>query len=59
MIVTDVKQIANFINERFVSTTKKLSLKPCISSKDPDSDFFHDLISIKKNSPYSGRNSPE
>ena len=34
--------------EHFVSITKKLSLKPSISSKDSNSDFFHDHISIKK-----------
>ena len=48
MIITDEKQIANIMNEHFVSTTKKLSKKPSISSKDSDSDFFHDHISIKK-----------
>ena len=48
MIITDEKQIANIMNEHFVSITKKLSLKPSISSKYSGSDFFHDQISIKK-----------
>ena len=48
MIITDEKQIANIMNEHFVSITKKLSLKPRISSKDSNSDFFHDHVSIKK-----------
>ena len=47
-IITDEKQIANIMIEHFVSITKKLSLKPSISSKDSNSDFFHDHISIKK-----------
>ena len=47
-IITDEKQIANIMTEHFVSITKKLSLKPSISSKDPNSDFFHDHVSIKK-----------
>ena len=34
--------------KHFVSITKKLSLKPSISSKDCNSVFFHDHISIKK-----------
>ena len=34
MIITDEKQIANVMNGDFVSITKKLSLKPTISSKD-------------------------
>ena len=48
MIITDEKQIANIINEHFVSITKKLSLKPIISSKDSNIDIFNDHISIKK-----------
>ena len=48
MIITDEKQIANITNEHFVSITKKVSLKPSISSKDSDSHFFHNHISIKK-----------
>ena len=32
----------------FVSITKSWVLKPSISSKDSDSDFFHGHISIKK-----------
>ena len=48
MIITDEKQIASIMSEHFVSITKKLSLKPSISSKDSNSDFFHDHISIKK-----------
>ena len=36
------------MNEHFVSITKKLSLKPSISSKNSNSDVFHDHISIKK-----------
>ena len=48
MIITDEKQIANILNEHFVSITKKLSLKHIISSKDSNSDFFHDHISIKQ-----------
>ena len=49
MIITDEKQITNIMNEHIVSITKKLSLKPSISSKESDSDFFfHDHISIKK-----------
>ena len=34
--------------EHFVSITKKLSLKPGISSNDCNSGFFYDHISIKK-----------
>ena len=34
IIITDEKQIANIMNEHFVSITKKLSLKPSISSKN-------------------------
>ena len=34
MIITDEKQINNIMNEHFLSITKKLSLKPSISSKD-------------------------
>ena len=45
---TNEKQIANIMNEHFVSITKKLSLKSTISSKISDSDFFHDHIIIKK-----------
>ena len=48
MIITDEKQIADIMNEHFDNITKKLSLKPSISSKDCNSDFFHDHISIKK-----------
>ena len=48
MIITDENQITNIMNEHFVSIAKKLSLKPSISSKDSDSDFFHDHISMKK-----------
>ena len=48
IIITDEKQIANIMNEHFVSITKKLSLKPSISSKNSNSDVFHDHISIKK-----------
>ena len=48
MIITDEKQIANIVSEHFVGITKKLILKPSISSKDSDSDFLHDHISIKK-----------
>ena len=48
IIITDEKQIANIMNEHFVGITKKLSLKTTISSKDSDSDIFHDHISIKK-----------
>ena len=48
MITTDEKQIANIMNEHFVSITKKLSLKPSISPKNSDADVFHDHISIKK-----------
>ena len=40
MIITYEKQIANIMNKRFVSITKKLNLKTSISSKDSDSDFF-------------------
>ena len=47
MIITDEKQIANIMNDHFFSITKKLSLKPSISSKDSNSDIFHDHISIK------------
>ena len=36
------------MNEHFVSITKKLSLKPSISSKNSNSNVFHDHISIKK-----------
>ena len=36
------------MSEHFVSITKKLNLKPSISSKDSNSDFFHDPVSIKK-----------
>ena len=48
MIITDKKQIANIMNGHFFSITRKLSLKPSVSSKESDSDFFHDHISIKK-----------
>ena len=48
IIITDDKLIANIMNEYFVSITKKLSLKPSISSKDSNSDVFHDHIGIKK-----------
>ena len=48
MIITDENQITNIMNEHFVSIAKTLSLKPSISSKDSDSDFFHDHISMKK-----------
>ena len=48
MIITDEKQINNIMNEHFLSITKKLSLKPSISSKDSNSDFFHYYISFKK-----------
>ena len=47
-IITDEKQVANIMNEHFVSITKKLSLKPSISSKNSNSDVFHAHISIKK-----------
>ena len=47
MIITDAKEIVNIMNKRFVTITKKLSLKPRVSSKGSDSDFFHDHISIK------------
>ena len=40
MIIANEKQIANIMNEHYVSITKKLSLKPSISSKDSNSDFF-------------------
>ena len=40
MVMTHEKQTANIMNEHFVSITKKLSLKPSISSKDSDSEFF-------------------
>ena len=43
-----MKKIANIMNEHFVSITEKLSLKSSISSKDSDSDFFHDRLSTKK-----------
>ena len=46
--MTDEKQIANIVNEHFVSITKNLSSKASISSKDCDSYFFHDHIIIKK-----------
>ena len=36
------------MNEHFVSITKKLSLKPSTSSKNFNSDVFHDHISIKR-----------
>ena len=48
MIITDEKQIANIMNEHFVSIAKKLSLKPSIPSKDSNSDFFHGHIGINK-----------
>ena len=48
IIITDEKQIANIMNEHFVSITKKLSLKPSISLKNSNSDIFNDHISIKK-----------
>ena len=48
IIITDEKQIANIMNEHFVSIAKKLSLKPSISLKNFNSDVFHDHISIKK-----------
>ena len=48
MFTTNEKQIANIMNEHFVSITKKLSLKPTISSKISDSDFFQDHIIIKR-----------
>ena len=34
IIITDETQITNIMNEHFVSITKKLSLKPSISSKN-------------------------
>ena len=40
IIITDEKKIANIMNERFVSITKKLSSKPSISSKGSNSNFF-------------------
>ena len=48
MIITDGKQMANIMNDHFVSITKKLSLKSSISSKDSNSEFFHDHISVKE-----------
>ena len=48
MIITDKKQIANIMNEHFVAIRKKFSTKPSISSKDSDSDFFHDHISMRR-----------
>ena len=39
---------ANIMNEHFFSITENLILEPSNSSKDSDSDFFHDHISIKK-----------
>ena len=36
------------MNEYFVSITKRLSLNPSISSRNFNSDVFHDYISIKK-----------
>ena len=36
------------MNEHFASITKTLRLKPIISSKNSDSDFFYDHISLKK-----------
>ena len=43
-IITDEKPIANIMSEHFVSITKKLSLKPSNSSKNSNSDVFHDHI---------------
>ena len=48
MTITDEKQIASIINECFVSIIEKLSFKAGIPSRDSDSDFFHNYISIKK-----------
>ena len=48
MIITDEKQIADIMNDHFVSIPKAFSLKPGILPKDPDSDFLHDHISMKK-----------
>ena len=45
--MTDDKQIANIMNENFVSITKNLSPKASIPSKDCDSYLFLDHI-IKK-----------
>ena len=39
IIITNEKQIANIMKDYFVIITKKLSLKPIISSKDLDLDF--------------------
>ena len=36
------------MNENFVSITKRLSLNPSTSSKNSNSDVFHDHISIKR-----------
>ena len=47
-IITDEKEIANIMNEHFVSITKKLSLKPKNFSKNSNSDVSNDHISIKK-----------
>ena len=48
IIITDDKEIGNFMNEHFVSISKKLNLKPSISSKNSNLGVFHDSISIKK-----------
>ena len=45
---TKITLVANIMNENFVSITKRLSLNPSTSSKNSNSDVFHDHISIKK-----------
>ena len=50
MIITDERQIVNNINEHFVAITKQLSLKPTVSSKASDCDFFFMIISVKRRS---------
>ena len=48
IIIIDEKQIANIMNEHFISITKKLSLKSSTLSKNFNSDVFHDHINIKR-----------
>ena len=53
IIITNEKQIANIMKDHFVTITKKLSLKPIISSKHLDSDIFHDHIIIKRSKKFT------
>ena len=48
MIITDENKLPILWMSILLALQKSYVLKPSIFSKDSDSDFFHDHISIKK-----------